>query len=488
MASIGFDTDETNAAVNGLTETLTGTITQATNNSSGAFSASGAKAADTFLTAFESKLSDLDLDLSTIDLEQELWEATIGKTASEQDKKAKETAVITEKIKIQNEKVDQANQKYEYTVKKMGKTSEDAKKAYQQLLQEQIDLANLTNKLDESRNTVANNSADAMVAYAKYVSESQDDLLKMGFTMEQISAAAAERTGYNLKNTTQTMTDSVTSAVSTAMNTVSDTYLATAESTLGALSTNFENYGAQYATSIGSGMETTTSAVTTGAQALTTAGKNQLMQDSGQWYTLGQMCAEGFKQGILSKSKEIADAAREVAAAAFTAVQIEVDSHSPSRKFMWLGEMCGLGMSIGFQNMEGEVSRSATRVSEETITAARDTIGQLADIIDTDPTLHPQIAPVVDLTHVRSGFNKLGSMKTPVISTYVTGARVNAVANSLNSHENGMKQPVPQNNQNGPQVVEFVQNNYSPKALSRSEIYRNTNNQFTAFKEAISKV
>ena len=492
LFGLGFDTSETNSAAsnltNTLTNTLTDTVTQATNNSSGAFSASGTKAADTFLTAFESKLSDLDLDLSTIDLEQELWEATIGKTASEQDKKAKETEVITEKIKIQNEKVDQANQKYEYTVKKMGKTSEDAKKAYQQLLQEQIDLANLMSKLDESRNTVADNSTDAMVAYAQYIAESQDDLLKMGFTMEQISAAAAERTGYNLKNTTQTMTDSVTGAVSTAMNTVSDTYLATAESTLGALTTNFENYGVQYATSIGSGMVTTTSAVTAGAQALTTAGKNQLTQDSGQWYTLGQMCAEGFKQGILSKTDEIATAAAAVANAAFSAVQIAIDSHSPSRKFMWLGEMAGLGMSIGFQNMEGEVSRSATRVSEETITAARDTIGQLADIIDTDPTLHPQIAPVVDLAQVRSGFNKLGSMKTPVISTYVTGARVNAVANSLSSHENGIKQPVPQNNQNGPQVVEFVQNNYSPKSLSRSEIYRNTNNQFTAFKEAISKV
>lgn len=492
LFGLGFDTSETNSAAsnltNTLTNTLTDTVTQATNNSSGAFSASGTKAADAFLTAFESKLSDLDLDLSTIDLEQELWEATIGKTASEQDKKAKETEVITEKIKIQNEKVDQANQKYEYTVKKMGKTSEDAKKAYQQLLQEQIDLANLMSKLDESRNTVADNSTDAMVAYAQYIAESQDDLLKMGFTIEQISAAAAERTGYNLKNTTQTMTDSVTSAVSTAMNTVSDTYLATAESTLGALNPSFQAYGVQYATSIGSGMVTTTSAVAAGAQALTTAGKNQLTQDSGQWYTLGQMCAEGFKQGILSKTDEIATAAAAVANAAFSAVQVAIDSHSPSRKFMWLGEMAGLGMSIGFQNMEGEVSRSATRVSEETIAAARDTIGQLADIIDIDPTLHPQIAPVVDLTHVRSGFNKLGSMKTPVISTYVTGARVNAVASSLSSHENGIKQPVPQNNQNGPQVVEFVQNNYSPKSLSRSEIYRNTNNQFTAFKEAISKV
>lgn len=488
LSGLGFDTDETDSAVNELTETISNTVTQATNNSSGAFTASGTKAADTFLTAFETKLSDLDLDLSTIDLEQELWEATIGKNASDSEKTARETAVLTEKIKIQNEKVDQANQKYEYTVKKMGKTSEDAKKAYQQLLQEQIDLAGLMDKINETRNTVSDNSADAMVAYAQWIGESKDDLLKLGFTMEQISAAASERTGYNLKDTTETMTESVTNAVSTAMNTVSDTYLVTAESTLGALTTNFEGYGTQYATSIGEGMTTTTSAVTEGAKTLSTAAKNQLTQDSGQWYTLGQMCAEGFKEGIKSKAREIAEEARAMAALAFAAVQTEVDSHSPSRKFMWLGEMCGLGMSIGFQNMEGEVSRSATHVSEETIAAARDTIGQLADIIDTDPTLHPQIAPVIDLSEVRSGFHKLGSMKTPVISTYVTGARVNAVANSLNSHENGIKQPVPQNNQNGPQVVEFVQNNYSPKALSRSEIYRNTNNQFTAFKEAISKV
>lgn len=489
LAGLGFDTDEINAATNGLTETLTGTITQATNNSSGAFSASGAKAADTFLTAFESKLSDLDLDLSTIDLEQELWEATIGKTASEQDKKAKETAVITEKIKIQNEKVEQANQKYEYTVKKMGKISEDAKKAYQQLLQEQIDLANLTNKLDESRNTVANNSADAMVAYAKYVSESQDDLLKMGFTMEQISAAAAERTGYNLKNTTQTMTDSVTSAVSTAMNTVSDTYLATAESTLGALSTNFESYGVQYATSIGNGMETTTSTVEAAsknlaAKASTTASADgySLMFDAGKY------AAQGFIAGMEDQIDEVTAEAAEVARAAYSAAMTAIRAASPSKLFMNIGRYADMGMIVGFEQMSDDVARSSAEVSEGAIDAARETIGQIADIIDTDPTLHPQIAPVVDLTQVRSGFNKLGSMKTSVISTYVTGARVNAVANSLSSHENGMKQPVPQNNQNGPQVIEFVQNNYSPKSLSRSEIYRNTNNQFTAFKEAISKV
>ena len=33
--------------------------------------------------------------------------------------------------------------------------------------------------------------------------------------------------------------------------------------------------------------------------------------------------------------------------------------------------------------------------------------------------------------------------------------------------------------------ISFTQNNYSPKALSRSEIYRDTSNQFSMLKEAV---
>lgn len=491
ILGLGFDTSETkssNATVSALSNTISNTVSAATSGSSSSLKASGTKAADTFLTAFENKLSDLDLDLSTIDLEQSLWEATIGQKATDQEKQDRETAILTEKIKIQNEKVDQANQKYEYTVKKLGKTSEDAKKAYQELLQEQIDLANLMNSVNETRDTSVDNSTDAMVAYAQYIAESKDDLLKLGFTMEQISAAASEQTGYNLQNTTQNMTDSVTTAVTTAMSTVQSTYAANAESTLGALTNNFASYGAKYSTAVGSGMTATTSAVTQGAKAITGAAKTAISGDYQNWYNLGAMCAEGFKQGIMSKSQEIIDAAVALAKAAFAAVQVAIDSHSPSRKFMWLGEMAGSGFAIGLENMGDNVEMKSREMADATIQAARDTIGQLAELIDADPTLHPQISPVVDLASVEEGFNKIGTIKTPTISTYVTGARVNAVASSLSQRDGSMNQPVPQNNQNAPQIVEFIQNNYSPKALNRSEIYRNTNNQFSAFKEAISKV
>lgn len=47
------------------------------------------------------------------------------------------------------------------------------------------------------------------------------------------------------------------------------------------------------------------------------AAKTAISGDYHNLYNLGQMCAEGFKQGIMSKNQEIADAAAALANAAF---------------------------------------------------------------------------------------------------------------------------------------------------------------------------
>lgn len=454
-----------------------------------AMTSAGTTAADAFLTALEDRIEDYDLDINTIDLEQELWEATIGKNATQSEITARETANLTAKIALQNEKVQAANEKYEYTMKKFGETSQDAKKAYQELLQEQISLASLMETLNETNNTASNNSAEAMAAYAKWVGESQDQLLALGFTMEEISAAAQQATGYNLSGTQDTMQNSVSDAVTNAMGTVATTYANTAESTLGALTSNFSDYGTTYATAIGTGMASSSYAVADGANADVSAAATAFSNASAQWYTLGQNASEGFKNGILSKIDEIASAAAAVANAAFAAAQIAIDSHSPSRKFMWLGEMADMGFIAGFENLKNNVSDSAAGVSEGAINAARTTIGQIADILDTDGALNPEITPILDLSQVRNGMKNVSANMSGIatINARASNLQVNSVASSIGSKQSNINQTGAQSGQNGSQSFSFVQNNYSPKALSRAEIYRNTNNQFSAFKEAVSK-
>lgn len=454
-----------------------------------AMTSAGTTAADAFLTALEDRIEDYDLDINTIDLEQELWEATIGKNATQSEITARETANLTAKIALQNEKVQAANEKYEYTMKKFGETSQDAKKAYQELLQEQISLAELMETLNETNKTASNNSAEAMVAYAKWVSEGQEDLLKLGFTMEEISAAAQQATGYNLSGTQNTMQNSVSDAVTNAMGTVATTYANTAESTLGALTANFSDYGSTYANAIGTGMVNSSYAVANGAK---TDAKDAISAMNGtyaQWYNTGVNLGEGFRLGLESKRESILETARSIASAALAIMQTATAVMSPSRKTMWIGEMVGLGFAIGMDNMSHTIETSAAGISNGAIEAARSTIGQIADILDTDAALHPEITPILDMSQVKNGMRNISANMSGIatINARASNLQVNGVASSIGSKQNNINQPAAQSGQNGSQSFSFVQNNYSPKALSRAEIYRNTNNQFSAFKEAVSK-
>lgn len=489
VEAFGFAFDTSMESESGsMASSMEDAVTSATSGALGSFTSSGTTAADAFMTALEDRISDYDLDISTIDLETELWEATLGRNATDPEKKTREMQDLQKKIDIQNGVVQSANEKYEYAVKKFGQTSEDAKKAYQSLLQEQIELANLMNEINDARGTAQQNTADSMVAYAKWIAEGQEDLLKLGFTMEEISAAASQATGYNLQNTTETMTQSVTGAVTTAMSTVQTTYASVAESTLGSLTQNFSDYGTVYSTAIGTGMANSSYQVGDGAETAANAGLNALSDTSGQWYNLGLMCGEGFKQGILDKADDIATSAAAVANAAFAAVQFAIDSHSPSRKFMWLGEMADMGLIVGFNNLRDNVADSASEVSLGAIEAARTTISHISDILEADDALHPEIQPILDLSQVRNGMRGIsGSIGGITLSTRSANLQANAVASSIGTKTGNINQESNGSGQNGSQNFNFVQNNYSPKSLSRAEIYRNTNNQFSAFKEAVSK-
>ena len=87
--------------------------------------------------------------------------------------------------------------------------------------------------------------------------------------------------------------------------------------------------------------------------------------------------------------------------------------------------------------------------------------------MDTQPT----IRPVLDLSNVKDGTTQLNTM--------FARSQALSVSTGLNrqtsENQNG-------NSNNNQPVYQFTQNNYSPKALSRIEIYRQTKNQFTAMK------
>ena len=187
----------------------------------------------------------------------------------------------------------------------------------------------------------------------------------------------------------------------------------------------------------------------------------------------GGYLVEGFARGI-SENTFLAEAkARAMANAAYTAAMSALAAHSPSKLFMKVGSYVPLGFAKGIEAGEKDVEGSADSMAKTAIDSTKRTISMLADAINGDLDTQPTIRPVLDLSNVESGARNLNAMLSRDQAMSISSSMSRREAASYN--QNG------ESTTGSGAVYQFTQNNYSPKALSRIDIYRQTKNQFSAF-------
>ena len=141
--------------------------------------------------------------------------------------------------------------------------------------------------------------------------------------------------------------------------------------------------------------------------------------------------------------------------------------HSPSRLTEEWGKNLTIGLANGIVEKSGMISNSLDTLSDDVLSSMRDTIAMIGKKL-TDDIDDPVITPVLDLSNVEAGARTLSNMFSSN-----QALRASASLNLQNEQSDQARFG-----------TTFIQNNYSPKALSRTEIYRQTKNQFSAYREA----
>lgn len=202
-----------------------------------------------------------------------------------------------------------------------------------------------------------------------------------------------------------------------------------------------------------------------------------------EWIEAGKDLIGGFIKGIGDKASELVDAAKGVVSNALEGAKKLLGINSPSTEFAKVGRYSDEGMIVGLKKYAGGVSEAAKDVGEGALNSMSDALSRVSDIIDSDMDMTPTIRPVIDLTDVENGSKRLSSIFGSSRSITVDSARIKAskLAGDISSAKADAAA-----NQNGPSFS-FTQNNYSPKALSQIDIYRQTKNQFSAMKGVLSK-
>lgn len=208
--------------------------------------------------------------------------------------------------------------------------------------------------------------------------------------------------------------------------------------------------------------------------AVDNAVKNVLTPQNGQ--SIGANWANGLVNGIRSKVEEAKQAAAELASAVAQATASGLEEHSPSKLSFKFGKFWDQGLARGLDAGTGMVNDSSDTVTNNVVSAMQSAIETARDILSDNVTTSPVITPVIDLSNAQ---NSMADLRTMFDSR---AFRVNANLGHITTTADRLNEIMLGNARSGDVNINYEQNNYSPTALSRLDIYRQTRNQLAMLK------
>lgn len=185
------------------------------------------------------------------------------------------------------------------------------------------------------------------------------------------------------------------------------------------------------------------------------------------FYEIGCYAMQGLEEGIREKGADAIAAAEEIMEQIIAIMEKIPKISSPSKVTHRIGAYISEGLEIGIREGAENVYNAAKMVAESSMNGITDNVGRIQDVINTDLDLNPIITPMLDLSYLRQQLNEVDNM---FASKKIAAEAQNGGAGSGNAT---------------PSTINYTQNNYSPKSLSRYEIYRQTRNQLSQLKGAL---
>lgn len=204
----------------------------------------------------------------------------------------------------------------------------------------------------------------------------------------------------------------------------------------------------------------------------------------GSFESAGSYLVAGLAAGIRNNSSAVSQAAAAAVRNAVNAANAEADSHSPSRVMMKSGKWFDQGLQIGIQNNAKYVANAASTMVRGLIDNVQDPLSKMGDIQMLDIDVNPTITPVMDLSVVEGQAAYLDSMLSSTVGVGYSSKLIGNITAVPRQRDTGhtveTAEKTPQQIVNN---YDFTQNNTSPKALSRYDIYKQTRTQFRQFEQ-----
>jgi tape measure domain-containing protein len=188
---------------------------------------------------------------------------------------------------------------------------------------------------------------------------------------------------------------------------------------------------------------------------------------------VGSELVAGIKQGISNGWDTFMTWIDEQIAKIPWAIRKALGIESPSKVTAVIGEQLMQGFSVGIDKGMPQVLSDGEVAAKALIDSVAATINTIPALLAEMDELNPTITPVLDMTEVQRQAREFAGINGGTVAPTVSLANAGVLADTVTVGKVEAKSTDAQAGGG----VSFVQNNYSPEALSTADIYRQTKSQ-----------
>ena len=205
--------------------------------------------------------------------------------------------------------------------------------------------------------------------------------------------------------------------------------------------TAFTGAGVSIVSYLMSGMTSKKGALIVAALSLVSTVSGSLRSSYSGFKYAGKYLAQGFADGISSKTETVKAKAREMAKAAYESARKALAINSPSKIFRRLGTSVPEGFAMGIDKLGGMVKSSSENMANTAFDGTRNALSRITDIIEGNVDTQPTIRPVLDLSEVSAGAGAINGMfgMNPSVKML---ANVGSISSMMNKNQNGTNDDV----------------------------------------------